>query len=220
MVTNCILTFGLMLQKQETGCQRCTLLYSLNLSIAPQIGSDDWKRVSEIYTSATANRSDGALTCLIDRLEESFDLHVAWSSIDHLSADLENTKPFLSVADMLEKHVTWTFAAPYSADWQVGCPQADSAVHWPDSDSEHELNNVKAQKMPENLSVPLGIKYSPPLYCCPPPLHPESPASQAQGGSQAKREGKKYIYINIKCRYWTGIKLYINQSYFETQPKV
>lgn len=88
--------------------------------------------------SATANLSDGELTCLIDRLEESFDLHVTWSSINHLSPDLENTKLFLSVANMLEKHVMWTFAAPYSAHWQADCPQADSAVHWPDSDFEHE----------------------------------------------------------------------------------
>lgn len=110
--------------------------------------------------SATVNHSDRESTCLIDRLEKSFDLHVPWPSINHLPSDLKKKRKKL----LQENQLRGPFAY---------CPQADDAVHWPGSNTEHELN---------------GIKDSPPLYCCPPPLHPESLVSLVQGGSQAERE--------------------------------
>lgn len=110
--------------------------------------------------SATVNHTDRESTCLIDRLEKSFDLHVAWPSINHLPSDLKSTKPLLSETGQ--------------ENLLHDCPQADDA-QWPGSNSEHELS---------------GVKDSPPLYCRPPPLHPESPVSLVQEGSQAEREKK------------------------------
>lgn len=131
-------------------------------------------------------------SCLIDGLEERFDLHFARSSINHLSPDLKkkkkkkNTKPFLSVERREKKkksHVGPLLGSAHRLEAE--CPSGATVVHWPSSNIEHELSNESRKCLKTRASQSMSISCSPPLYCCPPPLHPESPASQARGGSPA-----------------------------------
>lgn len=129
-------------------------------------------------------------SCLIDRLEESFDLHFTRSSINHLSPDLKKKTKHKAVPfsrKMLEKkkkcHMGPLLGSAHRLEEE--CPSGATFVHWPSSNIEHELSNESRKCLKTRASRSMSISCSPPLYCCPPPLHPESPASQAQGGSLA-----------------------------------
>lgn len=120
-------------------------------------------------------------TCLIDGLEESFDLHFTWSSINHLSPDLKYIKHFFFFPSEVfgGKKVTWT--------WRE-CPSGATAAHWPSSNIEREFSNESTKSLKKRASRSRSVSCSPPLYCCPPPLRPENPVSRARGGSQAVRQ--------------------------------
>lgn len=76
-------------------------------------------------------------TCLIDGLEESFDLHFTRSSINHLSPDLKKNIMlffFFKSEDIGGKKVTWT--------WRE-CPSGARAAHWPSSNIERVIESTK-----------------------------------------------------------------------------
>lgn len=76
---------------------------------------------------------------------------------------------------------------------EAECPSGATVVHWPSSNIEHELSNESRKCLKTRASRSTGIWCSPPPYCCPPPLHPESPASQARGGSLATQHWTRVL---------------------------
>lgn len=133
-------------------------------------------------------------SCLIDGLEESFDLHFTRSSINHLSPDLkkkENKKHTQSrsfKSEDVRKRNKKSHVGPLLGSahrLEAGCPSGATVVHWPSSNIEHELSNESKKCLKTRAARSTSMSCSPPLYCCPPPLHPESPVSQVREGSLA-----------------------------------
>lgn len=131
-------------------------------------------------------------SCLIDGPEESFDLHFTRSSINHLSPDLKKKKTTHTQSrsfqseDVRKRKKSHEGPLLRSAHrLEAVCPSGATVVHWPSSNIEHELSNESRKCLKTRAARSTSISCSPPLCCCPPPLHPESPVSQVRGGSLA-----------------------------------
>lgn len=131
-------------------------------------------------------------TCLINRFDKRFDLHFTRSSVNHLTSNLKRGGEKIVMLQLLDQIMLMRpllHETQQTGRWIV--LKLTLLFTGRNFNMSFQINKEKKKMKTETFLLQQGL---PPLYCCPPPLHPGSPVSLAQEGSQAETE--KYININ------------------------